>query len=91
MDRKLIMICVLSVTALAMAILNFSTPSSKADFAIGGRDYQVVTARVQTGGEGVYILENRSGLMAVYTYDPSSQSLLPQTVRPVTDAFRGGR
>jgi hypothetical protein len=35
----------------------------------------------------VYILDNRTGRFAVFTYDNNSRRLEPRTVRPLADAF----
>ncbi len=88
MDRKLILICVLTVSAMALMIANFVTPAARADTAVNSHDYQAVTARVQGGGEGLYILDNRTALIVILTYDPNTRSLIPRAARPVMDAFR---
>jgi hypothetical protein len=88
MDRKLIGICVLSVSAAALMIANFAAPPARAEATANSRDYQAVTAEIQTGGEGLYIVDNRTGLIAIMTYDTNSRTLIPRAARPVTDAFR---
>ena len=88
MDRKLILICVLTVSAVAMMIANFVTPAARADTAVNSHDYQAVTARVSGGGEGLYIVDNRTGLILVLTYDPNTRTLVPRAARPVSDVFR---
>jgi hypothetical protein len=88
MDRKLILICVLTVSAMALMIANFVTPAARADTAVNSHDYQAATARVQGGGEGLYILDNRTALIVILTYDPNTRSLIPRAARPVADAFR---
>jgi hypothetical protein len=55
--------------------------------AIKYRDYQLVTARVQRGGEGLYIADNRVGMLAVFTWDVSTRTIQVRAVRPITDAF----
>jgi hypothetical protein len=88
MDRKLIAICVLTVSAVALMIANFLTPPARADVAVNSHDYQAVTARCSTGGEALYIVDNRTGLIAVMTYDPNSRTMVPRAARSLTDAFR---
>jgi hypothetical protein len=89
MDKKLIAICVLTVSAVALMLMNFvSTPSVKADIAVNSRDYQAVTATLAGGGDGLYIVDNRTGLIAILTYDPNSRTVVPRAARPVSDAFR---
>jgi hypothetical protein len=47
-----------------------------------------VTAAIQSGGEGLYIVDNRTGLIAIFTYDPNARAVVPRAARPVTDAFK---
>src|SRR5690349_10169227 len=88
-DGKSIAIGLLTLGAMVLtwANLGSNTNTARADFALKGREYQVLTARVAQGGDGIYLVDNRTGLMAVFTYDPASRSLKPQAVKPVTDAF----
>ncbi|MGD1278673.1 MAG: hypothetical protein ABR964_15785 [Tepidisphaeraceae bacterium] len=88
MDRKLIAICILTISAVALMIANFVAVPLRADTAANSRDYQLVTARLQSGGEGLYILDNRTGLMAIFTYDTGTRSLRPRAVRPIADTFK---
>ena len=88
MDKKLIAICVLTVSAMGMMICNFVTPPARAEAVANTRDYQAVTAEIQGGGEGLYIVDNRTGLMAIMTYDPNSRTVIARAARPVVDAFR---
>ena len=59
----------------------------------GGEGYRkqgarrVTEARIQTGGDGLYILDNRTGQVAVFTYDPASRGVRARKVRNVADAF----
>lgn len=88
MDQKLIAICLLTIGAIGLMIANFVTPVAKADTSANSRDYQLVTARMQSGAEGLYILDNRTGLMVIFTYDSSSRSMRPRAIRAVVDAFK---
>jgi hypothetical protein len=87
MKRSNIAIAILSATASFMLAAHlFNQPTADAA-VIKDRDYQVVTARVQAGGEGLYILDNRTGQVAVFTYDPATRNMRARQVRPVSDAF----
>ena len=90
MDKKLLLICVLTISAIALMLANFTAPPATADMAVSDHDYQVATARIAAGGEALYVLDGRSGLLAVFSYDPSSRSLRQRVVRPVADAFKSG-
>jgi hypothetical protein len=88
MDSKTFGIGILSLTALVLVVANcLVPPKATADISIVGQGYSIVTAKVQNGGDGVYILDNRTGRFAVFTYDNNSRSLQPRTVRPLADAF----
>jgi hypothetical protein len=78
---------ILSFMALALIAAHWFVPTpAGAQVAVKERDYQVVTARVQTGGDALYILDNRTGQVAVFTYDPASRTVRARTVRNVADA-----
>ena len=88
MDTKTFGIGILSLTALVLVVANcLVPPKASAELSINGQGYTVVTAKVQNGGDGVYILDNRTGNFAVFTYDNNSRRLEPRTVRPLADAF----
>lgn len=88
MDRKLIAICILTISAVALMIANFVATPLRASAAVNSHDYQLVTALLQSGGEGLYVLDNRTGRMAVFTYDTGTRSLRPRAVRPIAEAFK---
>ena len=88
MDHKTYGIGILSLTALVLIVANcLVPPKASAELSITAQGYSVVTAKVQNGGDGVYILDNRTGRFAVFTYDNNSRRLEPRTVRPLADAF----
>ena len=89
MKRKTnIGIGILSFTALALIAAHWFLPApASAQVAVKERDYQVVTARIQTGGDGLYILDNRTGQLAVFSYEPASRGVRARKVRNVADAF----
>ena len=88
MKRQNLGIGILMLTAALLVTAHWFVPApATAQVAIKERDYQVVTARLATGGDGLYILDNRTGLVAVFTYDPSSRSVRARTVKAVSDAF----
>lgn len=91
MDRKTFAIGVLSVTAVVLFVAQFlPVQTANAAFSMQSRDYNVVTARVQQGGDGLYIVDNRSGMVAVYTWDSAARSVKLRAIRPLADAFTGG-
>jgi hypothetical protein len=88
MDRKLLAICFLTISAMGLMIADFVSPTARAAAVVVDRDYQVVTARIASGDDAVYILDNRTAKLVVLSYDPTSRSLLPRAMQPVSDAFK---
>ena len=92
MNRTNLSITILSITAALMLAAHVLIPTTaQAEMAVKDRDYQVVTSRIQSGGDGLYILDNRTGLFAVFTYDPGTRQLRARKVRPIADAFTMNR
>lgn len=88
MDKKTFSIGVLSITAtILFAAQFFPTRSAEASTTASGNQYQMVTARVQQGGEGLYIVDNRTGQMGVFTWDSNARRVALRDVRSVSDAF----
>ena len=88
MKRTNLGIGILCITAVLLILAHWFVPApAAAQVAIKERDYQVVTARITTGGDGLYILDNRTGQIAVFTYDAASRSVRARQVRMVADAF----
>jgi hypothetical protein len=89
MDKKTFGIGILSITG-ALLLIACLLPSKPADaaFAVKDRDYQVLTVPSVGGGDTVYVVDNRTGLMAVFAFDNRARVLRPQKVRAVQDAFQ---
>lgn len=89
MNKQWMSIAFLSVTALVLLALNFSAqqPVSAAT-TVRDRDYQLVTSRVQAGGEALYVYDIRSGNVVVYTFDPGRRTIVPRASLPMAAAFR---
>jgi len=88
MTRKTLTITFLSGSAMLLLALNALIPSTAtAQISVKERDYQVVTAHIQSGGDGLYILDTRSGQVGVFTYDPTSRGVVARRVRSLADAF----
>jgi hypothetical protein len=88
MDRKLFGIGILTITAAILFVAQFvPLRTAQARDAIKDRDYTLVTSPLTQGGEGLYIVENRTGMMAVFTWDPASRNVKLRGVRPIADAL----
>jgi len=89
-DKKTFTIGVLCVTALVLFVSNLMMPQPAiAEVAVKDRDYTAVTGRTTRGGHALFLTDNRTGVMAVFLYDPSSRSVRLLDTKPLTDAFAG--
>jgi hypothetical protein len=88
MDKKTFGIGILSITAALLFVAALlPTPKADAAFAVMDRDYQVIAVKSQQGGDSLYVVDNRTGLVAVFAFDPRTRVLRPRQVRAVADAF----
>lgn len=88
MDRKTFAIGILSVTAAILFIGQFlPVRTAIAGDSVGDRDYQMVTARTQQGGEALYIFQRRTGVVAVFNWDPTDRRIKLRALRSVQDAI----
>ena len=89
MDSKTYSIGILSLSALILFVTNLVVPAQQAGAQITVKDsgYSVATSRVQTGGDGLYIVDNGTGLMAVFTWDAASRTVKPRAVKDIGEAF----
>lgn len=89
MDKKTYTIGILSLSAVILFVANLiMPPRAAANFAVKDRDYQMISAAIQPGDEGVYVLDNRTGNMALFVYNPTARSLQAKEVRPIMAAFQ---
>ena len=87
-DRKSMWIGVLSLTAAVLIAGNYVfRPSPASALAVfKDRDFQMVTARTQQG-DALYIMDNRTGKIAVYTYDPATRDVRPRVFGDISTLF----
>ena len=55
--------------------------------AVDSRDYQAVTALQEDGSDALYVLDKRSGLMALLVWDPSTRQPNLVDIEAVQAAF----
>ena len=94
MDSKTYGIGILTLTSIALFIANLFAPQPVIGVeAVSNADMQAVTATAQGGGEALYLLDQRSGKLAVFTISKQT-GLKLVTVSDVEVGFReaaGGR
>jgi len=91
-EKKIITIIILSITASLLALATFSNPAARADVVNGAnRDYQVVTCHGTSGSDDLYILDNRTGLLAIFMFDQSRKGVVPRQFTSVPKLFGNAR
>ena len=85
--KQNITIGVLAMLALTLIVANLFVPQPAQAEVVKDRDYQIVTARVTSGGDGLYIHDVKTGQIAIFTYDAASRGLKARQVRLIADAF----
>lgn len=89
MRKETFGIVLLSISAVVLLSFLFALQQPvQAGAAIRERDYQLVTAASSDGGEALYVTDNRTGVCAVFSYDPASRSVVLRDAKPVGLAFR---
>jgi len=90
MDKKTFAIGTLSITGLLLLLINL-VPMPTPAFAdvIKDRDYQAVTAAIRQGGDGLFVIDNRTGKIGVFAYDNARKGIVTLDIRDVTEAFVG--
>jgi hypothetical protein len=58
------------------------------EFSIRDRNYSLVTAHDNRGGELVYVIKHNSGQVAVFTWDVGRRALQFQGAGPLSEAFK---
>ncbi len=90
MDRKTFAIGILTLTAVILFIGQFLPVKVLAianDSDWRSLDYQLVTVRTQQGGDALYVFQRRSGIVAVFSWDPNDRRIKLRGVRSVQDAI----
>jgi hypothetical protein len=88
MDNKTYGIGILTLTAVAMFIANLFAPNPVSGVeSVANDDMQAVTAHATQGGDALYLLDQGSGKLAVFTVTPRT-GLKLMVVVDVENAFR---
>ena len=67
MDKKTYAVGILSILAGLLLVANLIPTPAQATTTIKDRDYTLTTTRGQRGGEDLYVIDNRSGQIAMLT------------------------
>jgi hypothetical protein len=74
---------------LLAAALVFMPSAAPAQLAVKDGDFLACTFPMPNGSDALYVADTRSGLLAVFVYDPASRSLQPKAMRRIADGFGG--
>lgn len=78
----------LTISALVLFIAQFvPVRSAEASSVWKDRDYTLLTATSSTGGDTIYVVDNRSGQLAVLTWNSTERGFIVAGVAPIAQAF----
>ena len=88
-DQMSTWIGVLSLTAGVLVAANYAFRPAPASGLVmfKDRDFQMVTARTQQQGDTLYVMDNRTGKIAVYSYDPATRDVRPRVFGDIATLF----
>ncbi|HEY1686535.1 MAG TPA: hypothetical protein VGG19_17360 [Tepidisphaeraceae bacterium] len=89
MTKKNLTVVVLCGSALILAAVNLFFPPAPASAAttVIGKGYQVCTSLLADGSEGAFILNNQTGTITCFSYDPSTRRIVSRASVSVPDLF----
>ena len=88
MDNKTFGIGIMTLTGVALLLANLYAPRAAVGIeSVANDDMQAVTCRYQGGGDALYMLDQGSGKLAVFTVN-SRGGLKLQTVANIQDGFK---
>ncbi|HWB55079.1 MAG TPA: hypothetical protein VG722_12835 [Tepidisphaeraceae bacterium] len=88
MQKQTVTITVLSLTAVILLLATYLTaPPAVAATVIKDRQFQACTATTQQGSDGVYVLDNQTGILTFFAYDPTTRRVVPRATQQVADLF----
>lgn len=98
LDRKTFWIGILLLTAAVLLAAHVMQPTqtSLLPTALGGalqesvenRNYAAATAASADGGEVLYVLDKRSGVLGLFVWDPQTQRPALVNHKPIAGAFQ---
>jgi hypothetical protein len=90
-NPKNLSIAVLSITALILFVAQFiplQPEAAASQTTIKDRAYALVTTPSQRGGDIIYLVDNRTGQLAVFAWDANRKAFMPRTVGTMADVFK---
>jgi hypothetical protein len=90
MDKQSFSIGILSLSAVILLVANFFSPQpAQALNTIKDRSFSMVTASTQAGGDVLYVVDNQTGRLGIFAYDPARKELVPRAGSDLAAGFAG--
>lgn len=87
MRNRMMGVAAMAVLAVVLVIGHAVPSGAEAVVADRTGNYQMATAEDIRGGDSLYVVDNRSGVIAVLRWNPKSRQMEVQAVRPLQAAF----
>ncbi len=85
-DRKSFLIGVLTLSAAILTLGHIQiTSTARASETIIDDDFQLVTAKVRKGDDGIYVLHKRKNLVALFTWDAAKKGVVVSDVKSLDE------
>ena len=94
LDKKTFWTGILTLGAIVLLAVhatqpNALLPTADARLTVDNRDYAMATAEAVNGGEVLYVLEKRTGQLALVVWNNVTRQPVAVDVKPVGQAFGG--
>jgi len=88
MKRALIVALVCINILLVAALVNFNAPKAQAQTERGANNFIMVTGRIESAFEAVYVLDLKSRKLGAWRFDRTAKKLVPYKGRILTTDFK---
>jgi hypothetical protein len=90
-EKTAIRILAATAVLLIAAIVMLPKPATGQAMSLKQGDYLVATHKVSSGGDGIYIVDTRIGIIGLFVHDAQSRLVQLKAMRPLGDVFGAGR
>ena len=87
MKRALIVALVCINVALLAAVIGLNSPRAGAQTIRGANDYIMVTGKIESAFDAVYVIDMKSRRLAAWRFDRTAKRLVPYRGRLLTTDF----
>lgn len=87
--KKALIVALVCINILLVAVLvNFNATKAQAQTERGANDFIMVTGRIETSFEAVYVLDLKTRKLGAWRYDRTAKRLVPYIGRSLTTDFK---